>query len=598
MPSSPWVSLQVQTPDALTAVNTAVTGALSSVKTQLQLVQAEVRAKALLMTSPDDLTLAGLNAAVQAVMHAAETAVSQLLDDTGAYMLVVPLPKKGFVRLLPNSASNAPGSTFFSLPLPNLIEQLPEEERVRLRDSSIYEQLSDASSTYNGGNAYFVRTVAESMFDPRDSSRPKFSNQDYWAYAVLIGGAADVASAVPLATFVERLVGNLVPGSATRGISAVVPQNVRVTQSGRGRLAVVEWEPVSPSRVLISFDDAVVRPVEYVIVKSKDFRVMTAQTVADLFGTEDLELNQTGRFGAKVIAKNQYDGITARWIDHGSLEVDTDYYYMVGFKCRVIGPETPWRADPDDHSPIFLPYDKLVATGPIRVRTGAAPLTHGRLPDWTRVPSFATFVPPVEKFLDSCLEVVRSIGRATQTASDINDRYVAALEAEVQRYATMIEEFSRRLQTITNLLTMPRSAAGVGMKTGTGQGSAATFLSQVIKDFSDLSDTNRPAFDQGDEYVTGLVLLAVGPDPDAVLKQLEIFKLLFGGGDENELLSGVNSIGDQIAILEREVIEAEAEAAFNDDMSPRPVGSGDAACDPVVPEAGPTFGPSMRPEEV
>jgi len=591
MPSSPWVSFQIRTPAPITALGAVVSEGLSSVKTQLELVQVKTSIAAALATNPADPTATGLNLAVQAVLRAAESAVGSLIDDTGAYLLVVPLPKKGFVQLLPDSASDAPGSTFFTLPLPNVIEQLSPEDRARLRESSVYEQLTDTSQVYRGGNAYFVRTLAESMFDPGDSSRPKFANTDYWAYAVFVGGAADVASAIPLASYVERLIGNIAKLGATRGTVSVVPQNLRATPSGRERMAVVEWDPLSPSRVLVSFDDAVVRPVEYAVVRAKDFRVTTCTNAADLFGTGELTLNQTGRFGAKVVDISRYDGISARWVDRSPLENDTDYYYMVGFRCRV----GSINNSDGGSDPILTPYDKLAAAGPVRIRTGAVPVTRGQMPDWTRVPSFATIFPPVERFLDSCLERIRSIARSSQTLSDINQHYVEALQAEVERYGRLADEFASAIAAVTKLLTMPRSVSGMGMKTGTGRGPASTFLAQVINDFADLSDVDRPAFDQGDEYVTGFVILAVGPDPEAVANQLAIFKLLFGSPDENELLSGVNSIGEQIAVLEREVIEEEAAASFNDDMSPRPVGSGDASCDSSVTEDEPTFDSSMTP---
>ena len=586
MPSSPWSSLQLQQPAAITALGDTISTGLSTVKTFLQAVRVEAQLTALRFTDPSDLTAAGLNRAVQALVGAAEDAVAELLDDTGAYLLVVPLPKKGLVRLVPDGTADEPGSTFFDLPVPALVEQMSAADRERLRDSTLFDQLADASQVLRGGNAYFVKTVSESLFDSRDSSRPRFSREDYWAYAVFVAGAEDLAAALPLAGFIERLIGDRSRVPATRGVTSVVPQNLRVHQSGRGRTAVVEWDPVSPSRVLASYDDNVVRPVEYVIIRSTDFRVVTCLSVSDLFGTHDLQEGATGQFGAKVVAKKTFDGITARWIDTESLEGDRDYYYLVGFKCRVDGE--------GDAEPTTLDYDKLVAAGPIRIRAGRARTTQGRPPDWVRVPSFATIFPPVERFLDKVLEQLRSIARASQTVADINDAYVRAIEAEIERYTTLAEEFTRQVEAVTNLLTMPRSVAGIAMKTGTGHGDVGSFFSRLALDFADLSDPNRPGFDAGDEYVTGFVMLAVGPDPVAIAKQLDIFNPLFGSPEQNDLLAGVRSIGDQLDILEAQVAAEEAASqSFNDDMTPRPVGQGDASCDATTESAEPTFDDSM-----
>jgi hypothetical protein len=214
------------------------------------------------------------------------------------------------------------------------------------------------------------------------------------------------------------------------------------------------------------------------------------------------------------------------------------------------------------------------------------------------VPSFATIFPPVERLLDQAMEQLRSIARASQTISDTNEAYVQAIEAEIERYTRLAEEFVQQVGAVTKLLTMPRSVAGIAMKTGTGRGDVGSFFAQLARDFSDVSDPNRPGFDNGDEYVTGIVLLAVGPDPDAIARQLDIFNRLFGSPESNDLLDGINSIGDQIAILEAQVEAVEEEArTFNADMTPRTVGEGDATCDPVSGEQAPTFNESLQTEE-
>lgn len=559
---------------------------LSTVKTSLQEAESAARAAAALATSPRDLTADGINAAIQAILVAAETAVTELISDTGAYMLVVPIPKKGFVQLVPDSGSEAPGSTFFTLPLPNLIEQLPEARRARLRNLSVFDQLADSSQAFTGGNAYFLRTLGESLFDLRDSSRPKFTNQDYWAYGVFVGGATDLASIIPLAGHVERLIGHITQHGPTRGVVAVVPQNVRAAPSGRGRLGVIEWDPVEPSRFLASYDNNVVQPDEYIIIRSADFRAATCTQISELFGTETFTVGQNGRFGAKVLAVSTYDGVTARWVDPSPLANDTDYYYLVGFKCRVNV----------DGEHVELPYDKIVAAGPVRIRNGAAPLSHGKLPDWARIQSFATMFPPVERFLDMALERIRSIARASQTLSDFNDSYISALSREVERYSVLADNIARDVEHLSSMLTGASALAGIAMKTGTGNGPVSSFLAQVIEDFSDLSDPQRPAFDEGDEYVMGLVVLAVGPDPIAIAHQLDIFNLFFGTPDTNNLLAGINSIAASIPALEAQVAAAEAAAtAFNPDMSPSATPVCDDNNNPTI--AAPTFDASMRPQE-
>jgi hypothetical protein len=96
----------------------------------------------------------------------------------------------------------------------------------------------------------------------------------------------------------------------------------------------------------------------------------------------------------------------------------------------------------------------------------------------------------------------------------------------------------------------------VSARTFSGTGGLSFLKEDLVKAFGDTSDPNRPPFD-GEEFVSGVVLLATTPDAMALLnKVLE------------SVSSGASAIADALAKIDVELATIEP-AVFNDNMSVR-----------------------------
>lgn len=457
------------------------------------------------------------------------------------------------------------------------------------------------SQVFTGGNAYFIRTVGEAIFDDADASRPRFAQETYWAYAVIVAGAVDLAGVLPVARFLDRIVENRSMLGATRGISDFVPQNVRARVSERGRNVVVEWDPIPASRLLASFGHSTVVPIAYAVIRSTDYRVATVTSVSQLFGTGTLTAGMRGLYGAEVVSVRPYDGVTSRYLDDTALPADKDHFYLVAFRSRIRpegaeGARTLGLSSTDAHDE--LEFDKVATSPAVRVRSRSRPSTAGRPPDWFRTPSIASIVPGVDRVVDLGLGRLRNLARSAATVSEINDTFAEAIDREVDRYATVGEELVAAVTQVTNLTLSTRALAGAGVKVGYGQGDASTFFSQIVEALSDLSDPNRPAFDAGDEYVTGAVIVASAPDPIALAAKFSFLKAMFSPGAVDDRAEGENSVGPVPAVAGQAAEPTNAPSrTFNEAMTEQPAGTADAACTPDAPATSPTFNNSMQPEE-
>jgi len=599
--STKWQSFQLRLPTGVAEIEQTVSTSLSTVKAFLQASRTASEIARRLYADPASPSAASVNRAVRAGVSVAEAAATGLLDDTGAYVLVVPIPKKGLLQLVPNPDVED-GTNLFDLPLGAILLSLPEEAQARLRRSSAYELLTDASQVFTGGNAYFIRTVGEAVFDDADASRPQFAADTYWAYAVVVAGAVDLAGVLPLARFFDRVVENRSMLGATRGISDFVPQNVRARVSERGRNVVVEWDPVPASRLLASFGRATVVPIEFAVIRSTDYRLATITSVAQIFGTGKLAAGRRGLYGAEVVSVRSYDGITSRYIDDTALTPDKDYFYLVAFRSRIRpdGADTARELGlPSAQAHDELEFDKVAAAPAVRVRARSRPSTAGRPPDWFRVPSLASVLPGVDRVVDLGLGRLRNFARSTATASEINDAFAEALDREVDRYATVGEELVAAVSQVTNLALSTRDLAGAGVKVGYGQGDASAFFAEIVDALSDLSDDGRPAFDAGDEYVTGAVIVASAPDPEALAAKFAFLKAIFAPAAVDEQVSGIESVGPVPGVPAAPAEPtAEAGRTFDNALGAQPPGTPDAACAPATTPAPPSFDDGMQPEDV
>lgn len=599
----PWNRLSLTTPPALETLGDTLSQSVDTVKTALETLKALSTAALATAQDPSGPTVAGFNAALQALVSALTDAVDGLLDDDGIYVLPVPLPKKGFVQALANANADETGTNYLRFPASVLVGGLSDAERTRLQRTPLWQQILDSENTFLGGNAYFVQTLAESMSDADDPNRPRFERSDSWAYVLIVTGAPDVTSlGAPLA-YLDRTFAHGSSTGTSRGTVTIVPQNPRASLSGRSLHAVIEWDPVTVSRLLESYDNSTLVATDYVIIRSTDFRAKTAISVSDLFATTNLQAGTRGRYGAQVVHAARFDGIATRWEDTTALREDTTYFYHVAFKGELRNPSTSRNARVTP-----VPYGPLSRCLEVRrdARRAGAP-TRGAPPDWIRTPSVATLLPQVEGFLDTVKEQINNYARATQNFTDRNTEYLTFLQTQIDRLTRLADDVLTYTNGITDALTVPSGGPQVATKFATGTGTAAEFLAQVVQAFSDETDENRPTFDTGDEFVIGMVLLAVGPDPSRIAGAAALFRALFGGGEEDPVVEGVRSvtqvavdtvsaIDDEIRAVQREIDDAQ-NPAQGFDSAMVPTTTGDAGCAPAVLPVPAAFSPALTPTE-
>lgn len=590
-----WKSLDLTLPPAVDTVASAIGSGLDAVKGALSLVRTQAQVTQALIRTEEGVRVQLANAAVQAAVSALSNFVNQLLDSAGVYVLIVPLPKKGLVSIAsrPNNPDE-PGSNFVQIPEQNLLSGLPAARANQLRQSPSFSQIFNPRDLFLGGNAYFVKTLAEALYDPGDRNRPKFSPQSYWAYSLLVAGATDVTSLLSAATFFDRLFGRTRSAngvSASRGVSDFVPRNIRVGPSGRGYFPVLEWERVPQSIALLSYDGARVVPTEYAVIRSTDFRAKTATSVLDLFSSADLREGQTGQFGAKVLKVAGYDGVVNRYIDTEEFTAPNVFYH-VAFRSRTEAPAgagasvpAPPRSnaagEPQTDSVVRVdnPYNLLSSCAEWRRPTSNAQLTDTRLsvaPDWSRTTSVAALFPGLERLLDRAVENLQTLSGASRNINETNTAYLNLLGREVDRITRQTAEINGYLSQLQAIFATPN--ADVFVTTRQGQGGVGTFLSDAILAMDDPRDPNRPNFDTGDEYVTGIVLLCVGPDPSPIAAAFAMLEGLFGSSADNEALAGLESIQTSLTEVEAALAAEAQSVAFDESMQPRPPGEPDASC--------------------
>jgi len=601
VPNEKWRSVTPQVPEGIQALGQSVTSALSALRTGLEGVRVAFEAQALLVTQTESAAVLAANLALRTIIASINAALDVLLDDTGLYLLPIPIPKKGSLRVAIDASSEGIGGggggvigAVFSNPIDYPINDLflgSEEQKAEMRKSYLLQQLLRPTDLFTGGNAYLIKTIAESIYDEKDQNRPVFSDGSYWGYGFFVAGASDVTALLGVGLFFDRIIGELANATqvgASRGLSDVVPRGVTVLPSGRTQHAVVSWELVAPSTLLSSFDNSTIDVYKFAVIRAKDERARTATRVTDLFSTRRLTEGLTGIYESKVLLVRDYDGIVTRYVDSSDLEEGVTYYYFLAFATR--GRPNSGSRTSDGTVPDFG-FNKL-STGvefrrPSR-REDYGGKTLSKAPDWMRTPSVMAMIPPVSGFIDKIQEFLKTVGSTADNVSVKNQQYLDFLNREIDKYSAYVQEIEQRVAQINSIFESPD--AGLYVTFRNGSGNATDFLADVVSSLEDATDPQVPPFSTGDEFVTGLVALAVGPDPAPIVAALELLSLLFSpAANVSPELVGIQSINTELAAVEAGLLAQlgggtnstlSSPNTFNADMTARVLGTGDSTCDP------------------
>lgn len=556
-----WFSLQSPTPPQLADVASTVSDGLHAVKEAIGAARATATVTTAALTGGVSPSVAAFNALVQQAVSTATSAVDTLLDDTGIYILLIPLPKRGLAELVPEDR-NA-GSTFLESPVANLLKDPTVQDAESIATTPVWQRAFNPDTQFLGGNAWYLRQVSEALHDAGDDGRPKFEANSVWAYTMFIAGSEDITAVMSAATYFARLIGlgksahELPPD---RSATSLVPQHVRAAPSSREHTAVITWDVVPVSTILRGLDNAMVVPTHYAVIRSTDFRTRMATKASDLF-SQPLREGLLGAYGAEVVKVAAFDGVTSRWADPGPLRGDTDYYYHVAFRTQL--------RPVDDSARIDQGFDELSSCTHLRLDSSSRvnPQSAGTPPDWVRSPSVARAIPAIGDVIDKVKEYVRSFSASLNTATNYGNTFVTFLSQEADRYAAKADDLTRYLDRVLALTLQP--SAGVAAYVGKGSGGVGAYLGDVAKALDATEDPNRPVFDNGSEYVTGVMLLAVGPDPEPIAKAFAAFEFFFGTPGTDPVLAAIRTVNVQLAAEEATAIAAVTPpVAFDTAMNP------------------------------
>lgn len=539
-----WTSFRLNVPQGLsTGLETLTTG-FQGLQAGLETGRAAATALFTLFRSPTNPSSVAISAAVTAAVTAINTALSTLLNDTGVYLLVVPIPKRGLARLLPEAPNEEMGTNRVQFPT----NRVP----ARTRASEIFQQITNPDTILLGGNAYFARTVSEALFDAGDVNRPRFTATDKWAYATVITGAADITTALSLAGAFDRIFRRDPNLPANRGAVSLVPDGFDGRLSTQGIRAVLTWEHVPAARALQSLDQTRLVTYELAIIRSADWRIRMITQVTDLFPTNVLTRGMRGSFGAEVVDVFRYDGIVSQWTDPTEIPAGQSRFYTVAFRTRSDPPITQSAQTGQDYGYTAFP-------NPVEIRRPASAATTrphvSHPPDWSRSRSLLQTIPALGSAFDGILEELNTLQRSVQSVDNRIQSYLNLLQQQIDTYAARLSQFTEAVQNLAGLSQAVQTLAGASARLSSGQGPVDTFLGDFLEGFNPQNPNevgeSFPPFTSGLEYTCGVVILAVGPDVSGIQA---FFEMLFGPPSENEVEQGVTSIEQAVAEADAAVI--------------------------------------------
>lgn len=376
--------------------------------------------------------------------------------------------------------------------------------------------LSDGTAVLlqgGGGNAGFIRTVAESLNDAYDDNRPMFEEDSIVGGAVLIAGADTYVRAIPLIRKLQDLFSSPLYSKITIDDQRTpAPKGLKaraVAPTGLNKYEVkLNWDPEPVVSILDIYGNPRYSVREVVIYRS-DWDKQVPR----------------GDLSKYEVARIEYNGFQNHWND-------TDYpseqprpawrNYAVGFALNEIdaqGNET----EIDD--PLIVKRIS-VCLGP----GGMQPQRNmGIPPDWSAIGLF-DLIPPIGAALSTMRQFIEDQKDAAEAASEQMRKLVDELQREIDRYTDFAEEVAATIQELIDLLSFPEGYFGFKV-IGPFDGGNDAFIQELKDSLTDVSDPDRPPFDTGTEIVAGAVFL-VGVNKSAgvpaLTAMLDLLGMLFG----------------------------------------------------------------------
>lgn len=501
-------------------------------------------------------------ALIKALIEKIKDVIEGFLKDLGAYVLYVPIRKRlmtDFLGLGDITPSWADGLGIIQDGVSPVNATNPELNEFIVK-----------SNRYDGGNGGFFRTIIESLYDEGDLNRPQFFDAtDFVGGIVLVMGA----NIDPLG-FLDDIWSLFKIFDGPETVPKIPkPKNLRVrpmTNLSTGVFdALLTWDPMEvPLTHLTDLGNTIYYPYRYAVIRGKNnCSMLSAQNILDLMGKRTLAVGDTFGGGSnQVVYEGPFDISKVSYLDtHIQSTIDDSFYYAVAWKLKAFNADEKITADGGaiiDYWQISniaraIPFPSIPASTP---------------PDWYRTPSIESLFPAFAELLRRIVAEIEKFASRLTSGAEILKSYVEFLKSEIRRYEELINYFLDKLAEIIAKLQMPK--AGVYMRTFKGEGGMNYFLSDLARSLLP-GYKNHPPFDQGDEYVTGVVILAGGLEL-TVDGLIEGLSWIFGtktdsAGEMEEALAQLNT-----------AVENAEDQLFGHDMQPTTTPPKEVIFDPAL----------------
>jgi hypothetical protein len=501
-------------------------------------------------------------AILAAAIAAIEEGIKTLIEESGIYVLYVPVRRKIIVPPTVRQALDIVGLTD-GIPYKSMDANLLVVQ-VRLVSQSAEALALLTSSNGGGGNAGFFQTVVEATYDEKDSNRPQFGNTDYVAGLHIVAGAPDYLQLLSLLTALDGL---LVPPASTglRASGLPVPQNLKVqpVMSLDGKpAALLNWDARTAYVEEATLDTSCLI-THVAIIRSKSAGVLGINAPEKLFGTNKLTKGMVSPSDPDTVVVDilDYADVTNptpnTYNDYsGGLEAGTVYYYHASYRLKVGTLDAVFSGG----STTDIGYYKLSNVAIATATTRPQRSSRGAPPDWIRTPSVVEMLPLVGDLAKLLLGTLNQFKASTTGQADNFKTYVAFLQTEMDRFAKILGAFAGLVSKLTQLSTAS-SAVGVYGRAYAGKGGVDFMLADLGASLSPSNDDpGRPPFDKGTEFVTGTTILIGGPSEAGVTAVATMINSLFGlssGGATSPLAQALAAI--DVAITDAEQVQLGAD---------------------------------------
>jgi hypothetical protein len=543
---SKWASLQLKPiqvdPNKVSDIVKALTAYLKTLADALDLILK-------LTATVDD----PLNVALKKLIDSINKTVNGLLDDAGGYVLYVPIGKRmmtdflGLGDITPNATGNL--GIFAS----DVSTTEPNNPKLN--------EFIAKTNRFSGGNAGFYRLVCDSLYDTGDLNRPQFYDDDDYigGITLMLGSGID-----PLGTLDSMwALGGLL---RTPDLYPKIPRpkNLKVKVLNHTALnteateytfdSFLTWDPPDPPMAsLRDLGGTKIYPERYAIIRCKNTTsCLIASNVVELLGTRNLTQGLTSALNdTEVIHESEYNPTIVNYFDKDIIcNANDSFYYTVAWKLRGFNPTQVEGIDPG----VELNYwyiSNIVRTTPYPT------LATSIAPDWNRTSSVASLFPSVATLLRRLGVYIEALAGRFSGTSDYYQQYVQMLRDEIDRYERIALTILSDINKMKLLFSLP--STGVYVRSFKGYGGNRFLLSDLDNSLSEGYDSKMPPFHNGDEFVTGAILLAGGPKPkvDAFLSALSLF-FNTSSDASSELYEAINDLSGVLS---------SNSATFNADMS-------------------------------